>query len=62
VLRYHVKLDSSIHELEPLIMASASSTPKPIVGILSLGEMGTGIAQLLLANDYQVATCTTGRR
>lgn len=43
-------------------MATSSSPPKPVVGVLSLGEMGTGIAQLLVANDYTVATCKAGRR
>ena len=43
-------------------MVTSSSTPQAVVGILSLGEMGTGIAALLMANDYNVATCTAGRR
>ncbi|KPI39459.1 uncharacterized protein AB675_4978 [Cyphellophora attinorum] len=41
--------------------ATAQPSDKPVIGILSLGEMGTGIAKLLLAHDYEVATCTQGR-
>ena len=32
------------------------------IGILSIGEMGGGIAKLLLAHGYKVCTSTTGRR
>jgi hypothetical protein len=32
------------------------------VGILSIGEMGLGIAKLLVAHDYRVLTNITGRR
>lgn len=32
------------------------------LGILSLGDMGVGIAKLLTANNYRVLTNATGRR
>ena len=32
------------------------------VGILSVGEMGLGIAKLLIAHNYRVVTNITGRR
>jgi len=32
------------------------------VGILSIGDMGMGIAQLLLAKNYRVVTNVEGRR
>jgi hypothetical protein len=32
------------------------------VGILSIGEMGLGIAKLLIAHEYRVVTNITGRR
>ena len=32
-----------------------------MIGILSIGEMGMGVAKLLRANDYIVTTCTAGR-
>ncbi|RMZ82314.1 hypothetical protein DV738_g1726, partial [Chaetothyriales sp. CBS 135597] len=34
---------------------------KPTIGILSIGEMGLGIAKLLISNGYTVTTCTAGR-
>lgn len=43
-------------------MASSSAPNKPAIGILSIGDMGMGIAKLLLAHDYQVLTVSTGRR
>lgn len=44
-------------------MASSSTTaPKPNVGILSIGDMGMGVAKLLKANDYMVYTVGAGRR
>lgn len=45
-----------------LKMASSSTSVKPSVGILSIGDMGMGIAKLLLANDYEVLTVSAGRR
>lgn len=32
------------------------------IGIISIGEMGLGIAELLAAHNYQVLTNVTGRR
>ena len=32
------------------------------VGIISIGEMGLGIAKLLAANNYSVVTDASGRR
>jgi 3-hydroxyisobutyrate dehydrogenase-like beta-hydroxyacid dehydrogenase len=32
------------------------------VGIISIGEMGLGIAKLLVASGYRVTTNVTGRR
>lgn len=34
----------------------------PKIGILSLGDMGAGIARLLIAHGFTVATNTQGRR
>ena len=42
-------------------MATFSGAPKPVIGILSIGEMGMGVAKLLRANEYTVTTCTAGR-
>jgi len=39
-------------------MASTLAT----VGILSIGEMGLGIAKLLVTHNYRVVTNVTGRR
>lgn len=39
-----------------------SATPTPVIGILSIGEMGMSVAKLLKANGYTVSTCTAGRR
>jgi 3-hydroxyisobutyrate dehydrogenase-like beta-hydroxyacid dehydrogenase len=43
-------------------MATSSTQQNPSVGILSIGEMGMGIARLLRANEYTVYTVATGRR
>lgn len=32
------------------------------LGILSLGDMGVGVAKLLVANNYNVITNASGRR
>ena len=42
-------------------MDTFPGAPSPVVGILSIGEMGLGVAKLLRANDYVVATCRAGR-
>jgi hypothetical protein len=44
------------------MMAMSSANAQPVVGILSIGEMGMGVAKLLRAHDYTVSTCTAGRR
>lgn len=36
--------------------------PLATVGILSIGEMGMGIAKLLIAKNYRVVTNVEGRR
>ena len=39
-----------------------SMAPLATVGILSIGEMGMGIAKLLIAHNYRVVTNIAGRR
>ena len=41
---------------------SSSAAPKPNIGILSIGDMGMGVANLLRAHDYMVYTVAAGRR
>ncbi|EHY60058.1 uncharacterized protein HMPREF1120_08030 [Exophiala dermatitidis NIH/UT8656] len=41
--------------------SASSSQNKPKVGILSIGDMGMGIARLLRHHDYAVYTVATGR-
>jgi len=36
--------------------------PLATVGILSIGEMGMGIAKLLIAHNFRVVTNVEGRR
>ena len=43
-------------------MATSSTQVNPTVGILSIGDMGMGIARLLRHHDYTVYTVATGRR
>ena len=40
------------------------SAPEPLatVGILSIGDMGVGMARLLIANSYRVVTNASDRR
>jgi 3-hydroxyacyl-CoA dehydrogenase len=38
------------------------SSPLATIGIISIGEMGLGIAKLLVASGYRVTTNVTGRR
>lgn len=38
------------------------SSPRATVAILSIGEMGLGVANLLLAQGYRVVTNLEGRR
>jgi 3-hydroxyacyl-CoA dehydrogenase len=42
-------------------MASQDARPLKI-GIISMGDMGVGIAKLLIAHGYPVATNCQGRR
>ncbi|KIW14699.1 hypothetical protein PV08_07483 [Exophiala spinifera] len=42
-------------------MATSSASPKPNVGILSIGDMGVGIARLLRHHHYKVYTVGAGR-
>jgi 3-hydroxyisobutyrate dehydrogenase-like beta-hydroxyacid dehydrogenase len=37
-------------------------SPFANIGIISIGEMGLGMAELLAAHNYQVLTNVTGRR
>ncbi|EKG18039.1 hypothetical protein MPH_04729 [Macrophomina phaseolina MS6] len=39
----------------------SNTAPRAAVGIISIGEMGVGIAKLLQAYDYEVLTTTAGR-
>lgn len=41
---------------------ASSSKPLATVGLLSVGEMGMGIAQLLVAKGFAVVTNCAGRR
>jgi len=38
------------------------ATPLATLGVISIGEMGLGIAKLLKANGYRVVTNISGRR
>lgn len=40
----------------------SNDSPLATVGIQSIGDMGLGIARLLIANNYRVITNATGRR
>jgi hypothetical protein len=43
-------------------IAGDKMAPLATVGILSIGEMGMGIAKLLIAHGYRVVTNLEGRR
>ncbi len=43
-------------------MATSSFNPKITVGILSIGDMGMGIARLLRHHNHTVYTVAVGRR
>ena len=43
-------------------MATSSTQVKPTVGILSIGDMGMGVARLLSHHNYAVYTVAVGRR
>lgn len=38
------------------------TAPMATIGVISIGEMGLGIAKLLKASGYRVVTNATGRR
>lgn len=38
------------------------ASPLAKIGVLSIGDMGMGIAKLLIAHGFSVATCGKGRR
>lgn len=38
------------------------TAPMATIGVISIGEMGLGIAKLLKASGYRVITNATGRR
>jgi len=40
----------------------STASPLATIGILSIGDMGIGIARLLLANDFAVITNASDRR
>lgn len=42
--------------------SSSSTTAKPTIGVVSIGDMGLGIAKLLRAHEYQVFTTSADRR
>lgn len=46
----------------PSFSILSMSAPLATVGILSIGEMGMGIAKLLVAHNYRVVTNLEGRR
>ncbi|EXJ76411.1 uncharacterized protein A1O5_00919 [Cladophialophora psammophila CBS 110553] len=43
-------------------MATSSAQINPTVGILSIGDMGNGVARLLRHHDHTIYTVATGRR
>lgn len=43
-------------------MASSTDNPRSAIGVLSIGDMGVGIAKLLIAHNFTVVTNVTGRR
>ena len=44
------------------LLAQMAASKLATIGILSLGDMGTGIAKLLVAKGFSVATNAKGRR
>lgn len=43
-------------------MSPTTDSNPATIGIISIGEMGLGIARLLKANDYRVVTNVSDRR
>ena len=58
--------ERTIERDRPADMATGASLSslamKPTIGIVSVGDMGLGIAKLLHAHEYQVLTTSAGRR
>jgi hypothetical protein len=49
--------------IHPKLSGDSLCTMRPVtVGILSIGDMGLGMARLLKAHDYRVVTVAEGRR
>jgi hypothetical protein len=47
----------------PLVVKMGSlASPLATLGILSIGDMGLGVARLLIANNYRVITNASDRR
>lgn len=42
--------------------SAANDCVRPTIGIISFGDMGSGLARLLIAHDYTVMTNLSGRR
>lgn len=59
-----MNLDVPLIDILPKLSmaASSSAAPQPNIGILSIGDMGMGVASLLKAHDYMVYTVGAGRR
>lgn len=63
LLASHTPVWANFHSsLIKQVMASKTSTAPMKVGILSVGDMGVGIARLLIAHGIAVATNCQGRR
>lgn len=58
-----MNLDVPLIDILPKLSmaASSSAAPQPNIGILSIGDMGMGVASLLKAHDYMVYTVGAGR-
>lgn len=48
----------TVGQIYPIMATPTLAT----VGVLSIGEMGLGVAKLLIAHNYRVVTNITGRR
>ncbi|KAK1832894.1 putative 6-phosphogluconate dehydrogenase [Podospora conica] len=44
-----------------MVTPPSAATPRPTIGIISFGDMGSGIARLLIAHGFPVATNVQGR-
>lgn len=59
---YNFDLRVSLILLHIFIILNTNKMALATLGILSIGDMGLGIAKLLVANNYRVITNATGRR